>query len=42
MNDLTVVFILKLRPFRFPTERVACHDASPGRRPLMRDVIAAD
>ena len=27
-------------PFRFPTERGACHDAS-GRRPLMRDVIAA-
>ena len=30
-----------LRPLRFPTERGACHDA-PGRRPLMRDVIAPD
>ena len=30
------------RPFRFPTERGACHDAgAPGRRPLMRDLIAA-
>ena len=29
------------RPLRFPTERGACHDA-PGRRPLMRDVIAPD